>query len=149
PDGVMQLAYGAPKWTASIGADRFRRSVYTFSKRTAPFAAFATFDGPSGETCLARRDRSTSPLQALSLLNDEMYLEFASGLADTVLKQLDENAEPRKIGSEMFRRLLARNPREAELTAILDFYQQYRDNPKVWMLVARALMNIDEVITTH
>jgi hypothetical protein len=88
-------------------------------------------------------------LQALSLLNDEMYLEFASGLADTVLKQLDENAEPRKIGSEMFRRLLARNPREAELTAILDFYQQYRDNPKVWMLVARALMNIDEVITTH
>ncbi len=149
PDGVMQLAYGAPKWTASIGADRFRRSVYTFSKRTAPFAAFATFDGPSGETCLARRDRSTTPLQALSLLNDEMYLEYASGLAETVLKQLGDGAEPRKMAAVMFRRLLARNPSETELSAIIAFYEQYRENPNVWMLVARALMNVDEVITTH
>ena len=149
PDGVMQLAYGAPKWTASKGADRFRRSIYTFSKRTAPFAAFATFNGPSGETCLARRDRSTTPLQALSLLNDEMYVEYASGLADTVLKQLGDEAEPPKIASLMFRRLLARHPKTIELSAILDFYQRYRDNPKVWVLVARALINLDEVITTR
>ena len=149
PDGVMQLAYGAPKWTASKDADRFRRSIYTFSKRTAPFAAFATFDGPSGETCLARRDRSTTPLQALSLLNDEMYLEYASGLADAVLRQLGDDAEPRKMAAVMFRRLLTRNPDETELNAILAFYQQYRENPKVWSLVARALMNVDEVITTH
>ena len=149
PNGVMQLAYGAPKWTVSKGSDRFRRSIYTFSKRTAPFAAFATFDGPSGETCLARRDRSTTPLQALTLLNDEMYLEYASGLAETVLRQLGGGAEAQQTASVMFRRLLARNPTKSELTAILAFYQQYRENPKVWMLVARALMNLDEVITTH
>lgn len=149
PDGVMQLAYGAPKWTASEGADRFRRSIYTFSKRTAPFAAFTTFDGPSGENCLARRERSTTPLQALSLLNDEMYLEYARGLAETVLRQQRGDTEPGQTASVMFRRLLARNPTKPELTAILAFYQQYRDHPKVWMLVARALMNVDEVITNH
>ena len=148
PDGVMQMAYGAPKWRASQGSDRFRRSVYTFSKRTAPFAAFATFDGPSGETCLARRDRSTTPLQALSLLNDEMYLEYADGLAETVTSNVGQDAEPRVIASVMFRRLLSRFPEQAELEAILEFYGKYKQNPKVWMLTARALMNIDEVITT-
>ncbi|MDB4393724.1 PSD1 and planctomycete cytochrome C domain-containing protein [Rhodopirellula sp.] len=148
PDGVMQMAYGAPKWRASQGSDRFRRSVYTFSKRTAPFAAFATFDGPSGETCLARRDRSTTPLQALSLLNDEMYLEYADGLAETVTTNVGQDAEPRVIASLMFRRLLSRFPEKAELQAILAFYGKYKQNPKVWMLMARALMNLDEVIVT-
>lgn len=149
PEGVMQLAYGSPKWMTSKGADRYRRSVYTFSKRTAPFAAFATFDGPSGENCLARRDRSTTPLQALSLLNDEMYLEYARGLADTVLKELGNDAEPSDIASLMFRRLLARYPDATELAAILGFYQRYGENPEVWMLLARALINVDEVITNH
>lgn len=78
-----------------------------------------------------------------------MYLEYASGLANTVLKQLGDDAEPRKMAVVMFRRLLARNPSETELSAIVAFYEQYRENPKVWMLVARALMNVDEVITTH
>jgi hypothetical protein len=53
------------------------------------------------------------------------------------------------MAAVMFRRLLTRNPDETELNAILAFYQQYRENPKVWSLVARALMNVDEVITTH
>ncbi|MDB4694919.1 PSD1 and planctomycete cytochrome C domain-containing protein [bacterium] len=148
PDGVMELAYGAPKWPTSQGADRFRRSVYTFSKRTAPFAAFATFDGPSGETCLARRDRSTTPLQALSLLNDEMYLEYASGLADTVTNQLGNDGDPREIASLMFRQLLSRAPEKPELQAIMEFYQRYQENPQAWMLTARALMNVDEAIST-
>jgi hypothetical protein len=78
-----------------------------------------------------------------------MYLEYASGLADAVLRQLGDDAEPRKMAAVMFRRLLTRNPDETELSAILAFYQQYRENPKVWSLVARALMNVDEVITTH
>ena len=148
PDGVMQLAYGAPKWITSKGADRFRRSVYTFSKRTAPFAAFAAFDGPSGETCLARRERSTTPLQALSLLNDEMYLEYASGLAEAVTTQLGGDAEPREIAALMFRRLLSRSPEKQELKAILEFYQRHKFNPQVWMLTARALMNTDEAVTS-
>lgn len=148
PDGVMQLAYGAPKWQTSLGANRYRRSIYTFSKRTAPFAAFATFGGPSGETCLARRERSTTPLQALSLLNDEMYLEYAVGMADTVIRQLGNDASPREVAIAMFRRLLCRNPNARELSMILTFYDRQKMNPQVWMLVARALMNTDEAIST-
>ena len=148
PASVMQLAYGAPKWETSQGADRFRRSLYTFSKRTAPFAAFATFDGPSGETCLARRDQSTTPLQALTLLNDEMYLEFAQGLASTTLAVAGQHAKPAEIVSSMFQRLLARSPNQVEVRAILQFYERHKAKPEVWSLIARVLMNTDEAITT-
>ena len=72
--------YGALPWTPSPGEDRYRRSLYTYSKRTAPFAMYATFDAPSGEACLARRESSNSPLQALTLLNDTIFLEAAQAL---------------------------------------------------------------------
>ena len=70
-------AYGPLKWNASTGEDRFRRSLYTFSKRTAPFALYNTFDAPTGEECLARREVSNTPLQALSVLNDTIFVEAA------------------------------------------------------------------------
>ncbi len=87
---VTAMAWGNSGWNVSAGGDRYRRSLYTFSKRTAPFAAFTTFDGPTGETCIARRDRSTTPLQALTLMNDEMYMEFAAGLAETTLARIGQ-----------------------------------------------------------
>ncbi len=82
PASVTALAYGETPWNASDGEDRYRRSIYTFSKRTAPFAAYTVFDATSGESCTARRDRSNTPLQALTLLNDAMYLEMSRDLAD-------------------------------------------------------------------
>ena len=80
PASVTALAYGNEAWPESKGADRFRRSLYTFSKRTAPFAAYQAFDAPSGETCAVRRERSNTPLQALTLLNDSMFIEMAEAL---------------------------------------------------------------------
>ncbi|MEM7315414.1 MAG: DUF1549 and DUF1553 domain-containing protein, partial [Planctomycetota bacterium] len=80
PVSVVKVAYGNPGWPVAKGEDRYRRSLYTFSKRTAPFAAYVLFDAPSGENCIARRDRSNTPLQALTLLNDKMYLEMAQAL---------------------------------------------------------------------
>ena len=70
PKSVLSHAFGSKAWNVSKGEDRYRRSLYTFIKRTAPFAGHMTFDGTSGENCLARRDRSNTPLQALTLLND-------------------------------------------------------------------------------
>ncbi|MCC9600089.1 PSD1 and planctomycete cytochrome C domain-containing protein [Stieleria sp. JC731] len=149
PQAVSEIAYGKPAWPVSKGADRYRRSLYTFSKRTAPFAAFATFDGPSGEVCLAKRDRSTTPLQALTLLNDAMYIEIAEALADQTLRDCaSDDVEPRTVIRRMFRRVLAREPMEQEVESILQFYQSQADHPSPWMLVARVLMNLDEAITT-
>ena len=151
PKSVVQMAYGNTAWPTSEGANRYRRSLYTYSKRTAPFAAFSTFDAPSGEVCIARRDRSTTPLQALTLLNDEMYLEIAEGLARQSIRDVGEVAGPardREIASRMFRRLLVRDPSSAELDAIVKFYQSQSGDKASWMLVARALMNTDEAITT-
>ena len=69
--------YGGLRWKTSPGEDRYRRGLYTFTKRTAPFAMFGTFDGPSGEACVARREVSNTPLQALTLLNDVAFVEAA------------------------------------------------------------------------
>jgi hypothetical protein len=165
PAGVTALAYGNVKWDASEAPDRYRRSLYTFSKRTAPFAAYAVFDGPTGETCLARRDRSNTPLQALTLLNDEMFLELARALAADAAARLGNS--PTDCATAIFRRLLTRPPTEFELNALLDFHASQRqrfeagelDAAKIardgsatprqaaWILVARAVMNLDEVIT--
>ena len=89
PTGVTELAYGNSKWTTSKGTNTgIRRSIYTFKKRTAAFAAYTVFDGPSGELCVAeKRNRSNTPLQALTVLNDEMYVELTGALADRTIKQ--------------------------------------------------------------
>jgi hypothetical protein len=77
-------AYGKLDWHVSQGEDRYRRGLYTFSKRTAPYAMFNTFDGPSGEACIAQREISNSPLQALTLLNDTVILEAAQALGRSI-----------------------------------------------------------------
>ena len=151
PASVIQVAYGGGKWDVSQGADRFRRSVYTYGKRTAPFAAFNTFDAPSGELCVARREASTTPLQALTLMNDAMYLEYARGLAKsstTEARDSDKADDKNAIASRMFRQLLTRSPGPEEVAAIVDFYDSVADHEEPWTLVARALMNTDEAITT-
>ena len=148
PAGVTARAYGNVQWTQSDGADRYRRSLYTYAKRTAPFAALGVFDGPTGETCLPRRDTSNSPLQALTLMNDAMFIEMAQAIADDVARQMDPN-DQREMASAIFRRLVTRPPTDSELASIVDFHQSIEaDDASRWMLVARALMNLDEVITT-
>ena len=173
PGSVTALAYGNMKWPVSKGENRYRRSLYTFSKRTAPFAAFTTFDGPTGENCTVRRDRSNTPLQALTLLNDEMYLEMATALAKmTVQKNQEDKLSANEITRQraifLFRRLLTRLPSEHEIGMVINFYnaQLQRLNQSelkaadilgekeatnklaAWELVARALMNLDETITS-
>lgn len=163
PASVTALAYGSTKWNASTGEDRYRRSLYTFAKRTAPFAAFTVFDGPSGENCLARRNRSNTPLQALTLLNDEMFLEMSRAAAAQIM---DQEATNRQRAARLFRSFVTRPPDETELTALTDFFRSQLkrlesgslDTSKIggpdatpeiaaWTMVARTIMNLDEVIT--
>ncbi len=158
--------YGALAWNTSTGEDRYRRSLYTFAKRTAPFAFANTFDAPTGESCIVRRDKSNTPLQALSLLNDVTILEAAQALG----KHLVETpGTPEQLVSEAFVRCFSRPPAPEELSAVLDFYQKQQQRftaapesakalagngpaestiPRAaWTSVARALMNMDEFVT--
>lgn len=127
PAGVTEAAYGRPGWPTSSGDARYRRSLYTFTKRTAPFAMLSTFDAPSGEACIAQRDRSNSPLQALTLLNDVMLMDLArqtgrqfgasseasEAAASGIVQQLDE----------LFQRVLVRPPTAAERQLLSEFWE--------------------------
>ena len=153
PDGVTEAAYGAGKWTPSTGADRFRRSLYTFSKRTAPFALYNTFDGPTGEACIARRDVSNTPLQALTLLNDIVFTEAAQAFGKELAGRKAGDAE--KL-DEAFRRIVCRKPSDDERGTLLRFFQTQRERltdakpsaeAAAWTALVRALFSLDEVVT--
>jgi len=164
PQSVTALAWGGFKWRPSQGADRYRRSLYTFSKRTTPFAAYTLFDAPTGENCIVQRNRSNNPLQSLALLGDAMFLEMARALAAKAVAA-EETREAR--AAYLFRALLTRPPTEAELSKLLQFERAQRlrldagelDAAAIWgeknasaeqaswLLVARALMNLDETIS--
>ena len=161
PKTVLSHAFGNQAWNVSTGEDRYRRSLYTFIKRTAPFAGYITFDGTSGENCLAKRDRSNTPLQALTLLNDEMFIELAQAAGELVHQKKEDPVE------SLFRRFLTRMPKAEERKALQGYFDQQVErlqagelkagdiagNPKAdsqWagkVLLARAIMNLDETIT--
>jgi hypothetical protein len=134
PAGITEVAFGNPKWNVSPGEDRFRRSIYTEIKRTAPFAMITTFDGLSGETCTAQRNRSNSPLQALTLLNDVMFVELARECGLQVARQASSHErDDAAIATQLFRQVLTRFPQPEELQRLLDFVHRtrisYGDDP--------------------
>jgi hypothetical protein len=163
PASVTSLGYGNFRWTVSSGENRYRRSLYTFNRRTSPFAAYTVFDGPSGEICVPRRNRSNTPLQALTLLNDEMYLENARSLAHQA-DAIEGNVEASIF---VFRRLLTRPPTSTELKLIKQYFDKQlqrletkeldaaaltkskvaTNRQAALMLLARAVMNTDELVT--
>ena len=164
PEGVAEIAYGDKTWKVSDGEDRYRRSLYTFQKRTAPFAMVTTFDGPTGEACVARHEVSNSALQALTLLNDPMFVEVAQALGRAALAAGADDATRLR---DLSRRLLSREFDGDEMQAMLAYVSGQRarlasgeldavklagaDGPDAveraaWMLTARALMNLDESI---
>jgi hypothetical protein len=167
PAGVStEGAYGALQWRTNEGGDRYRRGLYTFAKRTTPYAMTSTFDGPSGEACLARRDKSNTPLQALTLLNDDVFTDAAHALGRWAASQ---NGNARQAAAALFRRCLTRPPTEAEQEKLLAYYEKERgrfasgelkptdfldtdgagksNEQAAWTTLARVLLNLDESIT--
>jgi hypothetical protein len=166
PPGVTsEGAYGALNWTVSEGEDRYRRGLYTFTKRTAPYAMLSAFDAPSGEACVARRDLSNTPLQSLTLLNDAVFVETSQALGK--LLAAGERSPSDRV-DELFRRCVSRPPTDAERNLLVSFYAAHRDRltkgeldagtiagpgdgdaieRAAWTLTARAVLNLDETIT--
>jgi mono/diheme cytochrome c family protein len=145
PPGVTDLSRGNLIWVTATGPDRFRRGFYTFWKRTSPYPTFTTFDMASAETTVVRRTRSNTPLQALTTLNDEVFVEAAQGLARRVLREAPaDDAARLRYG---FRLCVAREPDGVERDTLLTFLRKEPDPDKAWLNVARVLLNLDETIT--
>src|SRR5690606_28113738 len=81
PPGVWNSPYNSREWVTSEGEDRYRRAVYTYWKRTAPYPSMVSFDAPSREFCVSQRNQTNTPLQALVTLNDPVYVEASRALA--------------------------------------------------------------------
>ncbi len=96
PNLGLTIAFGGSgDWTTSTGEDRYRRSLYTDTRRSTPYPSFATFDAPNRETCVVRRGRSNTPLQAFVTLNDPVFVETSQGLARRLLKEGGSTDEAR------------------------------------------------------
>jgi hypothetical protein len=150
PDGVWDNPYSKDKWTLSDGEDRYRRSLYTFARRTAPYPMLTTFDAPSREFCTVRRVRTNTPLQALTTLNDPAFVAAAKALADRVLREAGPEPEARAV--HVFRLGTARSPSGAELAPLLRFYRAQAarhpgDDAAAWTMVASVVLNLDETVT--
>ena len=111
------MPYSDDKWTTSEGEDRYRRSLYTFWRRTSPYPSFMTFDATSREFCTVRRVRTNTPLQALTLLNDPASFEAARALAGR-MAAAPARARGRAPRSA-FKLVLAREPQPAELDRLV------------------------------
>lgn len=107
------------------GEGLYRRSLYTFWKRTAPAPVMMSLDASKRDVCTVRRERTSSPLQVLVLLNDPQLVEAARVLGQEMLQQHGDDTE--RLASEMFRRMTSRQPNSAELTILLKLYEQQLD----------------------
>lgn len=157
PGGVWKTTYSGEDWKNATGANRYRRALYTFRKRTSPYPAMLTFDSGSGEVCLIRRVRTNTPLQALVTLNDAAFIEAAGALA---LRMEESAKSTRDQIANGFRLVLIRRPDPAELDRLVALYETLEDeladgksllksagltsgDPRL-VAVANVLLNLDE-----
>ncbi len=134
----------------SKGEFTWRRGIYVRQKRGEPYATFASFDSPDRFACSARRSRTNTPLQALALLNEPIFMEAAMALAKRVMREIPDPDSHQRL-SRMFLICTARKPKDWE-QVILDelFEKSTRDGTnelEALRLVANALLNLDETMT--
>src|SRR5262249_6244795 len=136
PDGVWFNPYSSDKWVMSTGGDQYRRGLYTFWRRTAPYATFMAFDAPSREVFCERRPRTNTPLQALATLNDKAFVECAQALARRMVAEAQGEKERAVQG---FRLCVARAPTAAETETILGLYRESLERYQKDLKAAKAL----------
>jgi len=138
------------KYYASENEDLYRRGIYTIWRRSAHYPSFANFDAPSRGACKVIRQSSNTPLQALTLLNDPVYVEIAKAFADRIKKETAELNAPKQL-EYAFRLALSRYPNGAEITALKNIYFTALDTEgsaeSAWFEIANTLLNLHGTIT--
>ena len=177
PSEYSALTYAnSAKWQTSEGENRYRRGLYTFFQRTSPYPMLMTFDAPDSNTCIARRSRSNTPLQALTIWNDVVFTECAQYLGRRVVDEVKGSGKAeediKQRVNHAFLTCLSRRPTRPEMATVTSFYksqmarmvedeQAARDvlggapmpekaslaETASWVAVARVLLNTDEFIT--
>jgi hypothetical protein len=141
--GVVPVNKTEMQWRPSHGADRHRRGVYTYWRRTATFVQFAVFDAPTREQCTVERQRTNTPLQALSGLNDPAAWEAAQALGARMATAPGDDRARLAFG---FRLCTSRRPDTEELDALADALVREASALR-WTLLANALLNLDEALS--
>ena len=160
PDGVWSTVYSGEKWNTSTNENRFRRGIYTYSRRTAGYPLFLTFDAPMRDFCTARRLPSNTPLQSLAVLNDPAFMEMAQALSGRMEKG---GGSPRQKIERGCRLLTLDDPPRAMLNSLVRLYDgalaDYRvdkdaaaklgatPEQAALVLVANTLLNLDSSLT--
>jgi hypothetical protein len=163
-------SYGPKVWQEDAGPDRYRRALYTFRFRSVPYPALQAFDAPNGDFACVRRARSNTPLQALTALNEPVFVECARGLAARVLREAPGREDGPRL-AYAFRLCVGRTPQAAERAVLAKLLARRRQafaapgakpaellagGPQMpappaeaaaWVAVARVLLNLDETMT--
>ena len=176
PGGIWRhVGRNAPKYIAATNEDRFRRGIYVVWRRGAPYVSFTNFDAPDRGACVVRRPRTNTPLQALTLLNDEAYVEMAMAFAERIIEHKSTTTEERINFAYII--ALSRNPQPAEIRFLKPLIQRqlirFENDPKIanelitgiegwkpaektkiselaaWFYITNILLNLDETITKN
>ncbi|MGE0759752.1 MAG: PSD1 and planctomycete cytochrome C domain-containing protein [Pirellulaceae bacterium] len=172
---VPPASYGPKVWREDTGEDRYRRALYTFRFRSVPYPVLTAFDTPNGDASCVRRVRSNTPLQALTTLNEPLFVECARALAQRTLREGGDGDVQRMVYA--VRQCVARRPSDRELDVLLTLLREQLERyaapearpwelaatdpahpPELprgatpaqvaaWTAVARVLLNLDETIT--
>ena len=169
PKGIWLSPWNSKDWEQSKGKQQYRRALYTYWKRSSAYPSMITFDGVSREVCTVRRIRTNTPLQALATLNDSAYIDMARQFAQRMQTEAGRNVQQQiKYGYE---RATYHAANEKTLAALMNLYNeafsQFKDNPAktcqmlgdnskgtdaetaALMVVANAILNLDEVLTKN
>jgi hypothetical protein len=175
PDGLWKAVVydGDLEYVPDTGANLYRRGLYTYWKRQSPPPALLAFDAPTRESCVIRRSRTNTPLQALVLMNDPTFVEAARALAERAMKEI-ENGQTAERVQHAFRLATARTPTPRETSVLARVYQaqlaEYRQNAAeaqkllevgespadpaldatelaAWTAVMNLILSLDETVT--
>ena len=167
PEGVWKSPYNGATWNLSTEGNQYRRALYTYVKRSAPYPSMISFDGTSREVCTVRRIRTNTPLQALNLLNDSVYIEAAQHLARRIKNLVPENAskqigkgyelafnksispEKQKVFEKLYRTAFAKYSQDSLQIEQITGDKKAGPSGAALVLVATALLNTDEFLTKN